>query len=265
MNHYFWKVCCVLICLWAGGCEQPGGIADHTSLEGIKLSDLQATQESFPTQTMLSFSVLTYELDTASLDSLSRVFRLLVRWGIDYEDKTAFDSNGFAVGTAATQKASEVAQALTEMGAERVFQGRVNMPSGAHEVITSRSVEPQSLLFPMSHGSLGVAKVGAGYLGWIFSAVPDPTDSTMLKVRVEPAFWEKGMADLRLLTGKVPFKFKTFDVGRFEMELRERQFFVLGPVGSILSDQTLNRLLFVRPGQDKARVFIVIVQEAGTE
>ncbi len=266
MNHPLSQVCCLLSCVfWIAGCEQPqpSDPVDDVLLQGVKLGDLQPHEKSQSSEPQLSFSVLTYELDAASMDSLSRVYRLLSKWGIQYEDKTAFDANGFAVGLGMPQSGAEVARTLTEIGAKRVAQSRVGTPAGAHEVLSAAAVAPQTLWFPKSHRTLGGATLSAGQLGWIFSAQKDPNRDSVLTVQAEPAFWEQGLTDLRLLAGKVPFEFKTFDVGRFQIELRQGQFFVLGPAGAILTQQTLNQLLFATPKQDKGRLLLVIVDKVG--
>ena len=266
MNHPLSRIYCLLCCLFfAAGCEQPqpSNSADDVSLNGITLSDLQASGKTQTTEPQLAFSVLTYELDAASMDSLSKVYRLLSKWGIQYEDKTAFDANGFAVGLGMPQKGAEVVRALAEIGARRITQSQVATPAGSHEVLSATAVEPQTLWFPKSHRTLGGATLSGGQLGWIFSAEKDPNRDLVLTVQAQPAFWEQGMSDLRLLAGKVPFKFKTFDVGRFQIELRQGQFFVLGPNGAILTQQTLNQLLFADPRHDKGRLLVVIVEKVG--
>lgn len=267
MNCHFLRVC-FLVCgvFIACGCQEPranrsGGDA---SIEGLTLADLQPHQsQQANSEFRLSISVLTYQLDVDSLDQLSRVYRVLSKRGIDYENKSAFNANGFSVGLGMHQKGGEVARALTEIGAAQTGHARVTIPTETHEAIFSVPVPPQSMTFPMSHRTRGGVTLGAGQLGWIFSAQKDPTAPGILAVQVEPAFWEQGLADLRLLSGEVPLQFKTFDVGRFYIKLQPGQFFVLGPAGAILRQQTLSQKLFTGSERDRGQVFVVILQKAG--
>ena len=247
------------------GCEQPQTNApnEHASVQGIKLSDLQPSENIAFSKPEISFTVLTYELDSASMTQLSKVYRVLSKWGIEYEDKTAFDANGFTVGVGMPQKGSQVAKLLTDIGARRIAQARLSVPSQSHEVLTSAAVSSQSLLFPKSHRTLGSARIQSGKIGWIISAQKDSVRESILSVTTQPAFWEPNMADLRLLEGQAPFQYQTFSVGRFQIELREGQFFVLGPSGTILNQQTLSRLLFSTAEGEKGRLLVVIVEKAG--
>ncbi len=241
------------------GCIEPeaGNQIADPSLRGLKFTDLQSHTPAAPSEPQLSFTVLTYELDNASLNSLSKVFRRLTRHDIRYDNKTAFDANGFAVGSAAGQRTSEVARALKEIGAERVKQGRVIVPRGAYEFLTEIPMDAQSMRFPTSHRTVGQVSLDKGKLGWLLSVKHDESEQKSALVQLEPAFWKEGMSDLRLLSGKVPYKYQTFDVGRATLEMQPGQLCVLAPAGVILQQQTLCRRLFA--GNEQTTTFLVIL------
>lgn len=260
MSSFLLRISFLTVCLASlVGCLEPqaGDRMRDPALEGVKFTDLQSSVRAAQSDPQLSFTVLTYELDDASLNSLSKVFRRLTRREIRYDNKTAFDANGFAVGWASGPKTSEVARTLTEIGAKRTRQSRFIIPPGAYEFICERPIDAQSMRFPTSHRTIGQVSLDMGKLGWLISVKHDDPGQTAVQVQLEPAFWKEGMSDLRLMSGKVPYKYQTFDVGRLTLEMQLGQLCVLAPAGAILQQQTLCRRLFA--GEEQKTTFLVIL------
>ncbi|MHC4552958.1 MAG: hypothetical protein ACYSUT_09380 [Planctomycetota bacterium] len=226
------------------------------------MSDLQPSQSAPPSETQFIFSILTYELDNSSRDQLSMVFRWLSRRQIQYADKAAFDANGFTAAWAGHEKGTKVAQALAAIGAQRVRHGRLITSADMHETIWDEPIEAQTITFPISHRRTGRVSLGQGRLGWLLSPRFDPDQRQLAHIQLEPAFWTEGMSDLRALEGKIPYKYQTFQSGRFSLTLEPGDICVLAPSGSILQQQTLSRMLF-EADEQRTRLFVIVLERAG--
>lgn len=246
------------------GCAEPptNDRMAGSSLQGVKITDLQSSEPATRIETQFAFSILVYDLDKSSLDQVSNVFRALNRRQIQYADKTAFDANGFAVGWAVHEKGAQVAQALTGIGAKRIHQRRLVIPKNTHETIWADPIEAQMITFPTSHRTIGRVALGKGRMGWLVSPTFDPDQRQLALIQLEPAFWNEDMTDLRVLEGKVPYKYQTFQAGRFSLALEPGDFCVLAPAGTILQQQTLSRLLF-EVNREKTRLFVIVLEKAG--
>lgn len=264
MNAILSRICFVFLCLlgMSGCAPQENEPPADPSLRGLKLSDLQPSASSVLPETRLNFTVLTYELDNASLDRISGVFRRLIWRDITYADKTAFDANGFIIGWGPHARGSQVAKELDDIGARQTRRSRMVITPETHEVLSDDPVEAHTLVFPTSHKSIGKVSVPAGRLGWLLSAQLDPQWPQEVSVQFEPAFWSNNLTDLRVLAGKVPFKYQTFAVGRARLKLQPGQLCVLAPAGTILQPQTLSRMLF-EVNSEKTRLFVVILDKVG--
>ena len=236
---------------------------ERSNIEGIKLSDLQADNDS-GNETTLRFSVLVYALDITSLDAFEDVFQILSSRQVRVADPKAFEANCFAAGFGVHRKGGEVARKLSEIGAVRISQKTLIFPAGGREVVYQTPIdEPRPVLYSTSTGGLGGVTVEKGRLGWVLSAGQDPALRGVVEMTVAPAFWDSAGAVFRLRKGKEPYEFRYFDVGRIRVPLEAGQFCLLGPTHILDQENALNRLLFEVSGQNKIRFFVIICESTG--
>lgn len=265
MNGRFYIGLLTLGFMLGVGCElsQPPVPRERLNIEGIKLSDLQA-DNSPGNETTLQFSILTYTLDTTSLDAFGDVFRILSGRQIRVADPKAFEANCFAAGFGIHDKGGQVAQKLSAIGAVRLSQNRLIFPAGGREIIYAMPInEPRPVLYLTSTGGLGGMTIEKGRLGWVLSAGQDPALRGVVQMTLAPASWDSVGAVLRLREGKELYEFRRFDVGRFSVPLEAGQFCLLGPTHILDEQDALNKLLFEVPGQNKIRFFVIICESTG--
>lgn len=261
-GHYTYLSILVCIAFFGGGCEVPQETppADYSDIQGITLADLQAKQQ--PTQAeelLLSFSVLTYVLDTDSLASLDPIIDSLSQQNFHYDNADAFEANGFSIGLGSHQEGASIAQKLQSIGAVRASQGSLVIPPHSHEILSgSNIVGSRTLIYSTSATGGGGATIRSGKLGWILSGQPDPAAAGTVQVTLCPAFWEMGASDLRLMAGQEPYQFHFFDVGRVHFTMQSGQFCVLGPDRVVEDQDTLDRILFDVPQRNKICFFVIV-------
>ena len=254
-------ICLFLVAMFFGvGCDtaQQNQTDDFSDIQGLKLADLQA-EESEKTESLLSFSVLSYVLDANSLDTMESVIDILSDRDVRYDNAEAFGANGFVARKGEHRQGAQFAQKLRSIGAVRLSQSNLSIPSGVDESFYGVDItESMSIIYSTSQTGLGGTTLQRGKLGWILSAQADPLVRGLVHLTLGPAFWEKGIRDLRILEGKDPYQYRTFDVGRVHIQLEAGQFLLLGSDRSAGGQDTLNSLLFELPEQNKVRFFVII-------
>ena len=246
--------------LFGFGCDatQQNQTDDFSNIQGLKLADLQA-KEFQEAESLLSFSILSYVLDANSLDMMEGVIDILSDRNVRYDNAEAFSANGFIVGKGQHRQGSLVAQKLRSIGAVRLSQSSFSLPSGVDEPFYGVDItEPRSIIYSTSQTGLGGTILQRGKLGWVLSAQADPLVRGLVHLTLGPAFWKRGISDLRILEGKDPYQYRMFDVGRVHIQLEAGQLLLLGSDRSEGGQDTLNSLLFELPEQNKVRFFVII-------
>ncbi|MBL7215369.1 MAG: hypothetical protein ISS71_06800 [Phycisphaerae bacterium] len=260
MNGHVFLWFLFVVVLLGVGCDEPQEQrqAAYSDIQGITLADLQAEQHS-ETESLLSFSVLTYVLDADSLESLETIIGSLSQRDIHYDKADAFEANGFSAGCGAHQEGASIAQKLQSIGAVRVTQSSLIIPANSNEILYESDVTgPNAIIYSTSATGAGGATIGTGKLGWIISAQKDPVARGVVSVTLSPAFWEIGASDLRLLAGKEPYQYHFFDVGRVHFDMEAGRFCLLGPHRVVRDEDTLDRILFEVPRRNMVRFFVII-------
>ncbi len=257
---YYWVLCTAIF--W-GGCELPPQTppqGDYSDIEGITLDDLRpANLPQREQESLLTFSVLTYVLDTTHLDQLGPVFDSLSQQHIRFANRTAFTANGFSIGFGQHEQGAWVAQKLQAIGAVRTSQGSLMTPAESNEILYGTDVVgSKTLVYATSTTGVGGAALRSGKLGWVISGknVPGQPDTSL--VSLCPAYWEVEGRNLRLRTGQEPYLFHYFDVGRVELIMQPGQFCLLGPQRAVDDQDTLDRLLFEMPRRNQMRILVII-------
>jgi len=254
-------ICLFLVAMFFGfGCDttQQSQTGDSSDIQGLKLADLQA-KDFQKTESILSFSVLSYVLDANSLDAMEGVVDILSYRDIDYDNAESFKANGFFVCKGEHRQGSQLAQKLRSIGAVRMGQISLSVPFGVDEPFCGVDItESMSIIYSTSLTGLGGATLPRGKLGWILSVQDDSPVRGLVHLRLGPAFWERGIRDLRLLEGKDPYQYQLFNMGGVDMQLEVGEFLVLGTNRSEGRQNTLNSLLFELPEQNKVRFFVII-------
>jgi hypothetical protein len=255
---FLWPL--LLTALMGAGCDevQQSRQKAYADIEGITLADLQA-EKIPPIESLLSFSVLTYVLDAEDIGSLETLIDSLSQSDIHYDNVDAFEANGFSVGIGLHEEGASIAQKLQSAGAVRIGQGALMIPTNSNEMLFSETVTGSlSVLYSTSATGVGGATISSGKIGWIISGRQDAADADVVQVTLCPAFWRIGARDLRLLTGKEPYQFYFFDVGRVSVPMRPGQICLLGPERVVTEQDTLDRLLFEVPRRKQLRFFVII-------
>ena len=261
MNGYIFTGILFLIVLSGVGCEMPQEpeSAAYSDIQGIKLSDLRAKEESPEVESLLSFTVLTYVLDPNSVGSLENIIDSVSQRDIRYDNIDAFEANGFSIGCGLHQEGARVAQKLRSIGARRISQNRMIIPPGSNEIVFEEPVVgPRAVIYSTSATGAGGATIGTGRLGWVISVQKQPDVRDVVSVTLSPAFWELGGSHLRLLEGKNPFQYRFFEVGRVHFQMEPGQFCLLGPERIVWRQDTLDRLLFTVRRRNQMRFFVIV-------
>lgn len=258
-GHNFLRLLCLILLLGVGcdPVEQRRQEA-YSDIQGLTLKDLQAKRTP-QIESLLSFSVLEYVLNAENISSLETIIDSLSQSDIHYDNVDAFEANGFSVGIGLHDEGASIAQKLQSAGAVRVGQGALMIPTHSNEILFSETViDPQAVLYSTSATGIGGATISSGRIGWIISARQDASDADVVQVTLCPAFWTIGASDLRLLTGREPYQFYFFDVGRVSVPMKPGQICLLGPERVVTEQDTLDWLLFEVPRRKQVRFFVII-------
>ncbi len=265
------KRCCLLLFLaiWIiAGCEipQPDVTPSETpSIEGLKISDLQDDSQSIETESLMSFRVLTYTVVPDSVDKLKKIFDGLSHGEIRATNKGAFYANGFAMGTGRFEQGAQIAQKLARMGAARTAQSRLMFPPDKSEALSRIFLQgTETIHYSTSADGMATLTPGPGFLGWVFSAKPDPRFREMAQVKLFPATWQPGIENIRLAMGKDAIDYQPIRAGQVLARVEEGGVILLGPARSVPDEMTLDRQLFFLPGKrPKIQFYVIICDSAG--
>ena len=248
------------------GCEipQPDDPASPP-IEGVKLSDLKDDSNSMDTESLMAFRVLTYTIVPESVAELKEIVDTLSLREVRIANKAAFHANGFAVGTSSFEGGGKIAQKLGRMGAVRTAQSRLMFPSDETEVLSRTLLQgTEAIHYSKSSGGTATLTPGQGFLGWTFSARPDPRYRGMAQVKFFPATWMPGGENIRRAMGKEAIDYQPIHEGQVLVRVEEGGVILLGPARSVQDETTLDKLLFFVPGRKpKVQFFIIICDSAG--
>ena len=261
---------CLLCLLWViTGCEvsQPGTSASETTaFGGLKLSDLQdKSQGETDAEFLMSFRVLTYTIPPGSVDELQEIFGRLSRKDVRTVNKKAFEANGFAVATGSFDEGAQIAQEIARIGAIRVAQARLIAPPEKTQALSHTFLRgTETIHYATSANNSTMITPGPGTLGWVMWAKPDLRLREMAQVKLNPAYWQPGVEDMRLRMGMEPVDYQAIPVGQVLLRVEEQGFILLGPVREVPEQFTLDKLLFFLPGQrPKIQFFVIICDSVG--
>ena len=265
------KRCCLFLFLvfWIiAGCEipQPEDSASEMSpIEGLKLSDLKDDSPPVDTESLMSFRVLTYTVLPDSVDKLKEIVDSLSRKEIRTANKGAFYANGFAIGVSSFKDGAKVAQKLPQMGATRMGQSRLMFPADKTEALSRTLLRGTEVIhYAKSADSTATITPGQGFLGWVFSARPDPRFRGMAQVKLFPATWRPGIENIRQVMGKNAVDYQPIRAGQVLARVEEGGLILLGPARSVPDETTLDKGLFFVPGRrPKLQFFVIICDSAG--
>jgi len=170
-----------------------------------------------------------------------------------------------AVGAGAFEQGRAVVKKLNEAGAIRVAQTRVIVPIKQPQILSQTFLqENETLAFATSLASATEVSPGPGFIGWIFTAKPDPRFRGMVQVHLYPAFWQQGIENIRRMMGKPPIQFHPINEGGILTRMGEQGFILLTPGRDVPEQLTLDKLLFFLPGQrPKVQFFVIIFDSMG--
>lgn len=251
------------------GCEIPQADDPESlkpPLEGVKLSDLEDDSELTNTESLMTFRVLTYTIVPDSVDELNEIVDALSRREVRTANKAAFHANGFAIGTSSFEGAGKVAQKLGRMGAIRTVQSRLIFPPDKTETLSRSLLQGTEIIrYSKSSGSTATLTPDQGFLGWVFSARPDPRFRGMAQIKFFPATWRPGIENIRLAMGKEAIDYQPIHEGQVLARVEERGVILLGPARSVPDETTLDKQLFFIPGRrPKVQFFVIICDSVGT-
>jgi hypothetical protein len=251
------------------GCEIPqpdDPIHPDPLIEGLKITDLKDDSTPVDNETLMRFKVLTYTLIPDLVDRLKEVFDGLSDKEIRVANKAAFSANGFMIGTASFKESGQIAQKLARMGADRTGQGWLVFPPDKTETLTRTPLRgPEAIHYATSASGTGTITPESGFLGWVFSASPDPRFRGMAQVKLFPAIWRPGLENIRLVMGEEAFDYQPIHQGQVLVRVEEGGVILLGPARSVPDETTLDKLLFFLPGRrPKVQFFVIIYDSAGT-
>lgn len=235
-------------------------------IEGLKLSDLQDESKSMNTESLMTFRVLTYTIVLDSVDELKEIVDSLSRVEVRIGNKGAFHANGFAIGAGSFEEGAKIAQKLGRMGAVRMGQARLMFPPDKTEALSRTLLQgTEAIHYAKSAGSTATLTPGQGFLGWVFSARPDPGFRGMAQVKLFPATWQPGIKNIRLVMGKDAVDYQPIRQGQVLARVEEGGIILLGPARSVPDETTLDKLLFFLPGRKpKVQFFVIICDSVGT-
>jgi hypothetical protein len=246
--------------LLAVGCEVPPQPqeAATSDIEGITLADLKAEEPvEKESESLLTFTVLTYALDAAMVEQLEPVIDTLTKRGLQFDDAQAFEANGFAIGFGPHEKGALIAQQLQSIGAVRITQNSMVIPPNTQEILYGTDfIGSRTVTYSTSASDTGEVTLRSGKLGWILSGQAGAADT--VQVTLCPAYWEPGASKLRLMAGQEPYLFEFFNAGRVWFPMQAGQFCVLGPQRIAEQQDTLDRLLFEVPRRKQVRFLVII-------
>ena len=259
----------LFLAIWTiAGCEipQPNEPVSQTpAIEGLKISDLKDNSSPVNHETLMVFRVLTYTLVPDSIDRLQKVFGGLSRKEVRAANKGAFWANGFAIGVASFEKGAKVAQQLDRMGATRTGQARLMFPPDKAEALSRVPLRGSEIIHYAESGSSTVAMTPEqGFLGWVFSARPDPRFRGMALIKLFPAIWQPSIENIRRVMGKDAVDYQPIGAGGVLVRVEEGGVILLGPSRSVPDETTLDKGLFFVPGKrPKIQFFVIICDSAG--
>ena len=213
----------------------------------------------------MSFRVLTYTVAPDSVDKLKAVFDGLSRREVRAANKGAFCANGFAIGVSSFEEGAQIAQKLSQMGAVRTGQARLMFPPNKQEVLSRTFLQgTENIRYSTSASSTAILTPGPGFLGWVFSARPDPRFRGMAQVKLFPATWQPGIENIRLVMGKDAIDYQPIRAGQVLARVEEGGVILLGPARSVPDEMTLDKGLFFVPGRrPKIQFFVIICDSVG--
>ena len=255
-------------CIITGcGIPQPDDPASQTPpIEGLKLSDLQGDSPPMDTESLMNFRVLTYTVAPNSVEKLKEVFDGLSRREVRAANKGAFRANGFAIGVSSFEGGAQIAQKLARMGAVRTGQARLMFPPDKQEALSRTFLQGTEVIrYSTSASSISTITPGQGFLGWVFSAKPDPRFRGMAQVKLFPATWQPGIENVRLVMGKGAIDYQPIRAGQVLARVEEGGVILLGPARSVPDETTLDKgLFFVPDRRPKIQFFVIICDSVGT-
>jgi hypothetical protein len=266
------KHCCLLLFLaiWIiAGCEisQPDVTpSEPPPIEGLKISDLKDDSLPVDTESLMSFRVLTYTVAPDSVGNLKKVFDGLSHGEIRATNKGVFYANGFAIGTGRFEQGAQIAQKLARMGAVRTSQSRLMFPPDNAEALSRSFLKGTEVIrYTKAGDSTATLTAGPGFLGWVFSAKPDPRFRGMAQVKIFPATWQPGGENIRLAMGKDAIDYQPISQGQVLARVEEGGVILLGPTRDVPDETTLDKKLFFLPGKrPKIQFFVIICDSVGT-
>lgn len=263
MKHTCLFLCLFLLCWCLSGCQTPASQpAQVDALGGLKITDIRDTSADLErADFLISFRVFQYVMDPNNLGMLEPLYSLSNR--VVYQDKEAFDANGFAVSVVSRQEGSRIARTLNSAGATRSGVGLVSVPPETTDILTSAPVYQARLLsFVNSAGSRISQPVSPGFLGWTLFAQDSALAGTII-LKVSPAYWQTGAEDLRIRMGREPVNFNLMEFASFQTRLKIGDFVLLAPRRDAEKD-SLNQALFTEPGRrPQVRCFVLVCESAG--
>lgn len=250
------------------GCQSlqsDDSVSDGPPIEGLKITDLKNDSPPLDSESLIRFKVLTYTLAPDLVDQLKEVFDGLSLQDIRPSNKGAFYANGFIIGTASFRDGPQVAQKLARIGASRTTQGWLMFPADKTEALSHTLLQGTEVIhYAKSASSTATINPGQGFLGWSFSARPDPRFRGMAQVKFYPAIWQPGNENIRLLMGRDAIDYQPILAGQVLARIEEGGIILLGPARSMPDETTLDKLLFFVPGKEpKLQFFVIICDSVG--
>jgi len=255
---------CLFLCCWSlSGCENPSPEASVADvLGGLKLSDLRDTSADLErADFLINFRVFQYVLDPNDLSVLEPLYESSKH--VVFQDRQAFDANGFAITVMSREDANQIARALNTAGAKRVSIGVVGVPPETTDILSSVPVyKAQPVSYYTSADNRVTETVYPGFLGWTLFAQDSARPNTIL-LKASPAYWRTGAEDLRIRFGKEPINFNLLEFASFQTRLNVGDFILLAPRRAA-DPATLSHALFTEFGKKTlARCMVLVCESAG--
>jgi hypothetical protein len=235
-------------------------------IKGIKLSDLkETTPDGLDQDANLTFQILTLVINPESVDQLKGVCDGLSQKNIRFADQEAFAANGIQAAAGPYQKGVEAIRNLQQVGATLQAQLNATISQNSTESISHVSVNGrETILYSTSETGLGSSELEDGYLGWIITSHADPKQPGIVQVKLEPAFWQTGLEDLRFRINKDPYEYYKFNHARILARMNAGDVLILAPNRKVPAQETLDKYLFYIPGRrGKMKIFVIVCQNPG--
>lgn len=272
------SVCLVSFC----GCQEADQTPARTSVDGIKLKDLEPVDHStLPLQ--IRFRIFRFEVPTDRIATLQQGISQLDTTQLSFAQRQAFQANGFLAGFGTNEHMSGLSALLEKIQARRKETRNLLVYDDAGDDISITMLNSkEEVSWKLAGGKVAKDVFSHGRFSWMLKAAPVPDIRGVAQVRMLPVYrmgTDGFITYLARMRSYAPFDFGAFDVrmnlGDFVLLSSSGQPDASGkpaagdqPEASEADteppDLTLNRLLFYPPEKPWAiNLYLVLCTGVG--